>query len=129
MIGSLSSYLSEGEESSSNGRALKTSIRSDELATLIDCFPTWAKQNDISYGNWRNCEKKNADGQRMVGWNANGYITHLCRIGGTIPRNLVKLRHLVKLKLAENDFVGEIPPELAELTNLFVLDLSDNQLT
>ena len=51
------------------------------------------------------------------------------RLSGEIPPELASLSDLRRLGLSGNQLSGEIPPELASLVNLKVLDLSDNQLS
>ena len=48
---------------------------------------------------------------------------------GTIPPELAQLGHLQVLDLSHNQLTGAIPPELAQLGHLQVLDLSFNRLT
>ena len=48
---------------------------------------------------------------------------------GDLPPELADLTDLDVLDLSRNQLTGELPPELTGLTNLVVLDLSRNQLT
>ena len=64
---------------------------------------------------------------------ADGRVTEL-HLGdnymrGEIPEELAQLTNLTFLDLGLNDLTGEIPEELAQLTNLTFLDLGSNDLT
>ena len=50
-------------------------------------------------------------------------------LSGAIPKELASLTDLTILQLSENKLSGAIPPELGQLTNLGTLDLSRNDLT
>ena len=48
---------------------------------------------------------------------------------GEIPPEIGELTNLTRLDLSCNELTGEIPPEIGELTNLTKLNLSENHLT
>ena len=51
------------------------------------------------------------------------------QLSGEIPTELANLTDLTSLNLSQNQLTGEIPPELGNLTNLQSLALYANQLT
>ena len=59
----------------------------------------------------------------------NGLFLADNQLTGEIPAELAKLSNLTILSLASNQLTGEIPVELAKLSNLSQLSLSSNQLT
>ena len=51
------------------------------------------------------------------------------RLTGQIPAELAQLTQLTRLRLEQNQLTGPIPPGLAQLTRLRWLSLKDNRLT
>ena len=51
------------------------------------------------------------------------------QLTGEIPPELADLTNLITLDLSQNQLTGEIPPELGNLTNLERFMISDTQLT
>ena len=70
---------------------------------------------------------------RGVTTDASGRVTDLVLqskgLSGTIPTDLTKLKHLVRLYLDSNNLSGGIPAELGSLGKLERLGLTDNRLT
>lgn len=50
-------------------------------------------------------------------------------LGGTIPKEIGKLKNLQIFDIRDNNFTGRIPPELGSLSSLQVMYLSTNKLT
>ena len=70
---------------------------------------------------------------RLVTTDDDGRVTKLDlfsnQLSGEIPRELARLSNLEVLGLGRNQLSGEIPPELGRLSNLEVLSLSENLLS
>ncbi|KAM0972077.1 hypothetical protein ACFX13_020192 [Malus domestica] len=52
-----------------------------------------------------------------------------CSLGGPIPKGIGNLTELINLELSQNNMVGEIPSEITKLNKLWQLELYDNKLT
>ena len=82
--------------------------------------------------NWKDCGDAKDDCRvtrlKLVGKNWRGQPTDLM-LTGEIPPELGNLGELKVLNLSKNNLYGEIPTELGNLRNLYSLALNDNNLT
>ena len=112
-------------------RAQPSGALSTEKAALVALYIATAGSNWIISANWLS----DAPIGQWYGVTSDdhGRVVRLALAGngliGEIPPELVSLTNVTSLDLGRNGLTGNIPAGLSTLANLSILDLSDNQLT
>ena len=102
-----------------------------ERAALISVYLATGGENWSYSYNWLTHQEVGTWAGVRTGHNGGVIGLSLSHQGliGEVPRELVNLRGLRKLQLADNQLAGPIPVQLGTFGNLTVLDLRYNQLT
>lgn len=108
--------------------AINAQVPETEKAALIDLYTatqgdSWAKKWDL---------KKPVEkwyGVELIGNHVVGLILYENNLVGTIPPSIANLKKLEVLDVALNTLQGELPSELTELSELKVLRLEMNGMT